>query len=112
MWLQHQNSSVSTLHLSINWFLSNFKTILSDVLIITITFSQISSLAMENKILAAKLKQANQDSVVTDHCNTVRTKEIAPEQDSTAAAATTTTCAREIQVDDTQLSAAGPEVTL
>lgn len=65
---------------------------------------------MENKILAAKLQQANQDSVVKDHSNTVETKEIASKQDFTTASATT--CSREIQEDQTKLSATGSEVIL
>lgn len=65
---------------------------------------------MENKILAAKLQQANQDSVVKDHSNTIETKEIASKQDFTTASATT--CSREIQEDQTKLSATGSEVIL
>lgn len=68
---------------------------------------QLSLLAMENKILAAKLQQANQDSVVKDHSNTIETKEIASKQDFTTASATT--CSREIQEDQTKLSATGSE---
>lgn len=110
MWVQHQNSSVLTLHLSINWFpfeLQDNSVWCSNIYHI---FFQLSLLAMENKILVAKLQQANQDSVVTDHSNAVETKEIASKQDFTTA--TATTCAREIQVDETKLSAAGPEVIL
>ncbi|XP_038892704.1 WPP domain-interacting tail-anchored protein 1-like isoform X2 [Benincasa hispida] len=66
---------------------------------------QLSLLAMENKILAAKLQQANQDSVVNDQSNTVETKEIASKQDFSTA--TATSCPSEIEVDETKLSAAG-----
>lgn len=65
---------------------------------------------MENKILASKLQQANQDFVVTGQINTVETKEIASKQDLSTP--TATTCARAVQVDKTKLSAAGPEVIL
>ena len=65
---------------------------------------------MENKILGAKLQQKNQDSVVSDQSNTVETKEIASKQDITTAM--TTACPKEIQVDQTKLTAASSEVIL
>ncbi|KAG7036776.1 WPP domain-interacting tail-anchored protein 1 [Cucurbita argyrosperma subsp. argyrosperma] len=70
---------------------------------------QLSFLAMENKLLTTKLQQANEDSIVTDHSNAVETKETASKQDFSTATATTTTCAREIEVDETMFSAAGRE---
>ncbi|XP_008455571.2 WPP domain-interacting tail-anchored protein 2-like isoform X3 [Cucumis melo] len=70
---------------------------------------QLSLLAMENKILGAKLQQKNQDSVVSDQSNTVETKEIASKQDFTTAM--TTACPKEIQVDQTKLTAASSEKT-
>ena len=100
-----------TLHPSINWSLLSFQTIPSGFpTYYTVLFLQLSFLAMENKLLTTKLQQANQDSVVTDHSNAVETKGTASKQDFSTATATTTTCAREIEVDETMFSAAGREV--